>query len=413
MASDRDRIVAVGPADDLAARWPDAPVEDLGEAVVVPGFVDAHCHLEWSLLDGVLEPDTFGAWLGRMLTARTRMTPADHRLAARYGALRALRAGTTTAADNGSTGAGAAAMAELGLRGTVHLETFGTPDGDEAARAAGTVARHLAALDAEAGDGVRVGLSPHAPYSVGPALWAALAAEPRLAARPWATHLAESADEERVVAAGDGPLGELFARAGFAPGRWDGADGATVVSRVAAGGGLRRRMVAAHCVRLGQGDPALLRDAGVTVAHCPRSNAFLRCGTAPLAAMRAAGVQVGLGTDSPASGGDFDVRAEARDCGHRHGVPAAELLRLATRGGAEALGAEDEVGSLAPGLRADLVALRPAGPVRDPAEAALDEATTVELVVSGGERLIDRGRRLAAGAGDLDTRAGEARRRLW
>ena len=129
--------------------------------------------------------------------------------------------------------------------------------------------------------------------------------------------------------------------------------------------------------------------------------------------MRAAGVRVGLGTDSPASGGDFDVRAEARDCGRRHGVPPAELLRLATRGGAEALGAEDEVGSLAPGLRADLVALRPAGPVRDPAEAALDEATTVELVVSGGERLIDRGRALAAGAGDLDTRAGEARRRLW
>ena len=83
MATDRDRIVAVGPADDLVARWPDAPVEDLGEAVVVPGFVDAHCHLEWSLLDGVLEPGTFGAWLGRMLEARTRMTPADHRLAAR------------------------------------------------------------------------------------------------------------------------------------------------------------------------------------------------------------------------------------------------------------------------------------------------------------------------------------------
>ena len=413
MVTDRDRIVAVGPADDLAARWPDAPVEDLGEAVVVPGFVDAHCHLEWSLLDGVLEPGTFGAWLGRMLEARTRMTPDDHRLAAAYGALRALRAGTTTAADNGSTGAGAAAMAQLGLRGTVHLEAFGTPDGDEAARAAGAVARHLAALDAEAGDGVRVGLSPHAPYTVGPAFWAALAAEPHLAPRPWATHLAESRDEERVVAGGDGPLGQLFARAGFAPGRWDGADGATVVSRVAAGGGLRRGMVAAHCVRLGPGDPALLRDAGVTVAHCPRSNAFLHCGTAPLAAMLAAGLRVGLGTDSPASGGDFDLRAEARDCGRRHGVPPAELLRLATRGGAEALGAEDEVGSLAPGLRADLVALRPAGPVRDPAEAALDEATTVELVVSGGERLIDRGRALAAGAGDLDTRAGEARRRLW
>jgi 5-methylthioadenosine/S-adenosylhomocysteine deaminase len=413
VATSRDRIAAVGPADDLVARWPDAPVEDLGEAIVVPGFVDAHCHLEWSLLDGVLAPDTFGAWLGRMLEARTRMTPDDHRLAARHGALRALRAGTTTAADNGPTGAGAAAMTELGLCGTVHLETFGTPDGDRAARAARSVAAQVAALDAEAGDGVRVGLSPHAPYTVGPAFWAALEAEPSLAVRPWATHLAESLDEERVVAGGDGPLGELFARAGFAPGRWDGADDATVVSRVAAGGGLRRGMVAAHCVRLGPGDPALLRGAGVTAAHCPRSNAFLRCGTAPLAAMLAAGVRVGLGTDSPASGGDFDLRAEARDCGRRHGVPAEQLLRLATRGGAEALGAEDEVGSLAPGLRADLVSLRPTGPVRDPAEAALDESAAVHAVVSGGERLVDSGRALAPGAADLDTRAGEARKRLW
>ena len=112
--------------------------------------------------------------------------------------------------------------------------------------------------------------------------------------------------------------------------------------------------------------------AGVGVAHCPRSNAHLRCGRPPLAALREAGVPVGLGTDSPASGGDYDLRAEARACADAHGdaapLAAGELLRLATLGGAEALGLAGQVGTLEPGKRADLVAITPppgrAGPTR-------------------------------------------------
>ena len=412
MACAGDRIVNVGPAAVLAARFRDAPTEELEDAILVPGFVDAHCHLEWSLLDGVLPPAGFGEWMGRLLPLRARMTPDDHRLAARHGALRALRAGTTTLADSGPTGAGAGAMSELGLRGRVHLEAVGTPGGDEARRRAEAVAERVAALDSEAGPGVRAGVSPHAPYSVGPDLWRALLAEPGLAGRPWATHLAESGDEERAVADGTGPLAEALAAIGFSPGRWEGPPGETTVGRVARGGGLRPGLVAAHCARLGGDDPAALRAAGVSVAHCPRSNAHLRTGPAPLAALRDAGLAIGLGTDSPASGGDYDVRAEARACAGDD-LSAAERLFLATLGGAEALGLAGEVGALAPGLRADLVALRPAGPVGEPHRAALDPATRVRVVVGAGEVLVSRGRPLAAGAEAVDTRAAEARERLW
>jgi 5-methylthioadenosine/S-adenosylhomocysteine deaminase len=412
-----DRIVDVGPAATLAARFPAAPTEDLGDAILVPGLVDAHCHLEWSLLDGVLPPSGFGAWLARLLPLRARLAPEDHRIAARHGALRALRAGTTTLADSGPTGAGAAAMAELGLRGSVHLEAFGTQAGEDARRAAAAVAERVAALDADAGSRVRVGVSPHAPYSVGPGLWRALLEEPALAGRPWATHLAESEDEERAVARGEGPIAEAFAQAGFTPpGRWDGADGETTVARVARGAGLRAGLVAAHCVRLSAGDPATLRAAGVSVAHCPRSNAHLRTGPAPLAALRRAGLALGLGTDSPASGGDYDVRAEARACARAHGgedlAPAA-LLWLATIGGAEALGLAGEVGGLAPGWRADLVGLRPARPVGEPHRAALDAGARVELVVASGEVVLSGGRPRAADAEATDARAAEARERLW
>ena len=416
MACAAGRIVEVGPAASLAGRFPDAPSTDLGDAVLVPGLVDAHCHLEWSLMDRVLPPEGFAPWLARMLELRGRMAPDDHRAAARYGALRALRAGTTTLADSGPTGAGAAAMSETGMRGAVHLEAFGTPDGPEARRAAAAVAERVAALDEDAAPGIRVGVSPHAPYSVGPALWRALAGEAGLSERPWATHLAESEAEARVVARGDGPLAEVFAHAGFAPGRWEGRDGETTVGRVARGGALRPGLVAAHCVRLGAGDAAALSGAGVSAAHCPRSNEHLRVGRAPLGALREAGVRVGLGTDSPASGGDYDVRAEARACGaaDRNGSPDwPALLRLATLGGAEALGLEGEVGSLAPGTRADLVALRPSGAVGDPHRAALDAATRVDVVVCGGEPVVSAGRPSLIDAERIDARANESRERLW
>jgi cytosine/adenosine deaminase-related metal-dependent hydrolase len=415
-----DRIAAVGPAAVLIGRFRDAPVADLGDAILAPGLVDAHCHLEWSLMDGVLAPDDFPPWLRRMLALRARMTHDDHRAAARFGALRALRAGTTTLADSGPTGAGAAAMAEVGLRGRLHLEAFGTSEGDAARRVAAAVAERVAGLDADAGPGVRIGVSPHAPYTVGPALWRALAADPRLSERPWATHLAESEAEARVVAGGDGPLADVFADVGFAPARWGGAEGETTVSRTARGGALRRGLVAAHCVRLGADDPATLRACGVSVAHCPRSNEHLRVGRAPLVALRAAGVRMGLGSDSPASGGDYDLRAEARACARVHadaGEPErldwADVLRLATLGGAEALGLEGEVGSLAPGTRADLVVLRPSGPVGDPHRAALDAATRVEAVIAGGDVVVSDGRPALVEADAIDARASESRGRLW
>jgi 5-methylthioadenosine/S-adenosylhomocysteine deaminase len=131
-----------------------------------------------------------------------------------------------------------------------------------------------------------------------------------------------------------------------------------------------------------------------------------------VAALRDAGLALGLGTDSPASGGDYDLRAEARACAGGD-LSAAEVLRLATLGGAEVLGLAGEVGGLAPGLRADLVALRPAGPVGEPHRAALDPAARVRVVIASGEVLVSRGRPLAADAEAIDARAAEARERLW
>ena len=417
MAVRGGRIAQVGPAADVVAGHRDLPVEDLGARIVVPGLIDAHCHLEWSLLDGVLAPDHFAPWLGRMLAFRLRMEPSDHRTAARLGVLRALTAGTTTLADSGPTGAGAAALAESGLRGVVHLEVFGREEGEEARALAEAFEARLPGLDEAVGPRGRVGVSPHAPYTVGPALWAALRARPALAARPWATHIAESEAEEEAIATGTGGLADMFAGAGLAPGRWEGPPGSGVVPRMAGGGALAAGVVAAHCVRLGPGDAAVLAAAGVGVAHCPRSNAHLLCGRAPLEQLEAAGAALGLGTDSPASGGDYDLRAEARACRDLHAgirdLGAAELLRLITAGAAAALGMHDEVGALTAGLRADLVALdAPPRPGAGPEERALDAASTVDLVIVDGEPLLSERRPIRLDGGAIHRAAAEARTRL-
>jgi 5-methylthioadenosine/S-adenosylhomocysteine deaminase len=169
-------------------------------------------------------------------------------------------------------------------------------------------------------------------------------------------------------------------------------------------------------VRLGPGDARLLAEAGVSVAHCPRSNVHLRCGRAPIEAIREAGARVGLGTDSPASGGDFDLRAEARAARDLHAgalhLDAAALLRMATLGGAEALGMEDEVGALAPGRRADLAALDAPGDGRPPEDRALDPAATVALVIVDGEAVLRDGEPTRADGGTIDHDAAEARGRL-
>jgi cytosine/adenosine deaminase-related metal-dependent hydrolase len=154
----------------------------------------------------------------------------------------------------------------------------------------------------------------------------------------------------------------------------------------------------------------------VAVAHCPRSNAHLRCGRAPLEALHDEGVTVALGSDSPASGGDYDLRGEARACrvAHAgvHDVDDGTLLRMITLDAAAALGLAGVVGSLARGRRADLLALAPAAHEDDPLAAALDPATTVRMVAVGGEVVVRDGHATRLDHDRIVAAAREARARL-
>ncbi|MBI2684117.1 MAG: amidohydrolase family protein [Actinobacteria bacterium] len=388
-------IVACDRAANLLTSL-ETDIQEFGDCVIAPGFVDAHCHLEWSLLGGLIASMPFASWL-RAFTDTRRRLPGESPLAgARLAAVLALEAGTTTVADSGPAGAGVAALTEAGLRGNVYVEVFRDRVGADAEGGARRLAERLATLDDDAGPHVRVGVSPHAPYTVDRRLWAELARQEGLRDRPWSTHVAESTAEVSAILTGSGPLADLFRERGFQLGRWDGTG--SVVERLAVGGALRRGLIAAHCVEVDERDAALLAEGGVAVAHCPMSNTHLRCGVAPLATLRRVGVPVALGTDSPASGGPYDLRAEARACRDVQSMSgvapsARELVEMMTVVGARALGRGDAIGALRPGMRADLTVVRAPvagwGGAADPYERLLHPDAPIGHVVVDGQTLLD------------------------
>ena len=371
------RIAAVGTAADLGSglRYDDA--------AILPGFVNCHTHLEYAVYAGFGDALDFGDWL-QVHIARKRRLDWDATVAiARLGAAECLTSGVTTVGDASYTGAAAIACAELGLRAIVHLEVFGA-GADGLTRFDELQAR----IEGSLSELVQLGISPHAPYTVGEELYRAAAG----LGLPISTHLSESAAELEWLVGGNGPWQSL---AGFLQPPL----GESGVRRLARAGLLGPRLVAAHCVQVDAEEIALLRDADVAVAHCPRSNALLGCGAAPLAALLAAGIRVGLGTDSPASTPSFDMfdelRAAVLTARARERRPdaltATDALALATLGSASALGLAAEIGSLTPGKRADIAVVGLAGspyhPWEDPAAAVVfgGSPQRVLATVVGGE----------------------------
>ena len=411
------RIAGLGTPQALRGAHPEVGVRDLGPAILAPGFVDAHCHLEWALTAGVAPGGDFGRWLAAFLAAVRNAGSEVLAVSADAGALAALRAGTTTLFDSGPTGAGAGALTRMGLRGYSCVEAFGSGDASTLGPSLERLRRGVARAEGVAGPRVQVGVSPHAPYSVGPALWESLLRDPDLGTRPWSTHLAESIAELEAITSGGGTIGMALAQRDARPARWPGDAGTPVISRLARAGALRSGTIAAHCVQIAPDEPVLLADHGVAVAHCPISNARLGCGTAPLGALLRAGVRIGLGTDSPGSAGNYDIRAEARACELVQGacgtsLTPRELVRLATLGGAEALGREHELGSIDVGKYADLVGLLPARHLAggDPYLVLLDPETRVTHVWVEGQLRVDDAGVLGTDVAGITARADEARR---
>jgi 5-methylthioadenosine/S-adenosylhomocysteine deaminase len=343
VAIENGRIAAVGPAAELGdgTRYSDS--------VIAPGFVNAHSHLEYAVYGGFGDGlGDFADWIMLHVQRKGRIGWEEYVDIARLGAAECLASGVTTVGDCSYSGATAVAASELGLRATVYLEVFGAEPAPALERFAAIRDRASASFS----DRVRPGVSPHAPYSVSIGLYEACAE----LGLPLATHISESRSEVTYLLSGEGAWGTYRDLLVDPP-------GTTGTRLLAEHGLLGPELVAAHCVVLDDEEIGLLASSGTGVAHCPRSNGALGCGVAPLAELRAAGARVGVGTDSPASAPSFDFFEElrsvvisARARAERPDVlSASEALELGTLGSARALGLDGEIGSLAPGKRADLV----------------------------------------------------------
>ncbi|MEE9198038.1 MAG: amidohydrolase family protein, partial [bacterium] len=207
------RIAAVGP-DAEVPRPDDADVEDFPDAVLLPGLVNVHTHLELTTLSGAIEDEEFFDWIRHVRRAKQALSAEEFLAAAEQGVQDAWACGITTVGDTGDSGAVVEALSRLGGRGVVFQEVFG-PHPDQAAGAISALEGRVAELAGRAGSTVRVGVSPHAPYTVSAALYRLVA---ELAIRedlPVALHIAESADEVALVARGEGPFAALWQSRGI------------------------------------------------------------------------------------------------------------------------------------------------------------------------------------------------------
>jgi 5-methylthioadenosine/S-adenosylhomocysteine deaminase len=245
------------------------------------------------------------------------------------------------------------------------LEVFG-PDPAGADSAFAAWRERFDGVAVRATGRARIGVSPHAPYSVSGPLYARAAAFARERDLPMAVHVAESAAESALLAEGSGGFARMLASRGIPlPG-----PGTTPIAWLDQHGVLGRRTLCIHAIRVSDDDVGTLAARGAAVAHCPRSNAAHGHGEAPLRMLLDAGIRVGAGTDSVASAAPLDLLAEARAARGLANLRAEEALALVTTGAARAISLDREVGSLGPGLWADLAALRDR-PGMDPVEAVL------------------------------------------
>jgi len=368
VAVDDGRIVYVG----QRAGAPPGDDEDLGDVVLMPGLVNVHCHLELTAMRGFLEDLDFRRWIIRLTAARRAVLDRDRLLdAARLGVEEGVSAGVTTFADTGESGVAMTAMRDAGVRGIVYQEIFG-PNPADAADCVRSLEEKVSGLRYLETELVRLGVSPHAPYTVSDALFRSVTAFARAQSLPMAIHIAESELETQLVANAAGAFADGLRKRGIdvRP------RGRSPIQLLADLGVLAARPLLIHCVRADAIDVAAIADSMSAVAHCPASNAKLGHGIAPLTDLLDAGVAVGLGSDSVASSNRMDLLEEARlallmqraKLGFWETPSAADGLALATVGGGRALGLEAHVGTLEAGKSADLAAfdLSTVCPTQDP-----------------------------------------------
>ncbi len=360
----------------------------------MPGLVNAHTHLELSLFKKQMAlPNDFVSWVFELIGRKIQLTDSDLESSVRRGLRETLTAGTTTVGDITNIPRSLSILQESGCRSVLFREVLGRT-GEETVPWMEKVAGELHSMEARAGERVTIGLSPHTPHTLSEERLKALAAYLKEKSLPYAMHIAESEAEKDYFQSHAGALkSRLFPVIGWGNTPDPEAFG-TPFEHVRRMGLLSDRLVVIHGVYLTSKDLDHMQEAGARVVLCPRSNHFLRVGTAPIREVLQRGIPVGLGTDSLASNTSLSLWEEIRFLRDRFSedpfITAERLLSMATLGGAEALGLADKIGSIEEGKEADLIVVECRGKNGNELAARLIEQTTsdkIRMVMVAGEKL--------------------------
>ena len=379
----------------------------------MPGFVNSHCHTPMVLLRGAGEGLPVDRWLHEVMWPReAKLTPGDVRAGMRLGAAELLCNGVTASVEMYFSGQAVAEGAQqAGLRCLVTAPVIEDDSlsgvGPWQAQLDDMVQTRERWADS---DLIDVGLGPHAAYSVSKECLSTTAELARENAMTVHIHLAEQQWEDAAVRERSGGL--------------------SAPAYLEELGLLEADVIAAHCVWLTPEDIEILARHDVAVAHCPCSNAKHASGVAPVEELRSAGLRVAIATDGPASHHRLDIFEEMRTAirtarirsDDAQVLPAAEALRMATAGAAEAIGRGGDLGRLAPGYWADMVALSPDTAAMHPVIESEDEPVSrvvwsgspsaVSAVWVAGRRVVDRGRLLTLDVSEAIAEATARARRL-
>lgn len=371
---------------DPRSTGPDS-VTDLGEVVLFPGFVNAHCHLDYTTMAGKLPaPRSFPDWIKSMLSLKAHYSYTDYAASWMLGARQLLQSGTTTVAD---VEAVPELLAEVlpatPLKVYSLLEMTGVKSGHSGVQILREAVKTIENLPTKFA--ARAGLSPHAPYSTNHDLLTATAKYARQQGCIVSTHVAESEAEWDMFMARRGPLFDWLKTQRD----MEDCGGISPVAHLERHGLFQTRFIAVHANHLDSRDIKSLSSELVSVVHCPRSHAYFKHAPFAFQNLRRSGANICLGSDSLASvipksaPVELNMFEEMRAfAASNPEVDPVEILAMATAHGAKALGLSAACGSLAAGLSADMVAVPFQGNINQATAAVLQHSSTVSFSMIEG-----------------------------
>lgn len=328
---------------------------DLGNAVILPGLINVHTHLDLTNLHHRIKPtNNFTHWVFQLIGARMRWKDEDYNSSLEKGIRFCIESGTTTAADVTNTGHSFSVLKKSPLRKVVYKEVIDL-NPDHVRNVVKKIQSELSSIITD--DLFNIGLSPHAPYSASKELYKAIVQLAHDMHIPVCTHIAETRDEIEFLLKGSGNFPILLRQLRALPDTWH-PPGLTPIHYLRETGILDVNPILIHGNYITDEEISVIKSSGASIAFCPRSHHFFGHTDYPIQKLLHAEINVELGTDSLASNDTLSILDAMKFLSRHYSMLPKTLLAMATIHGARALGLESRTGQIKEGFEADLCAIK-------------------------------------------------------